>query len=81
MPRTRSTMDRAALEEAALEKVQAEAKKYRIPVTNDKFDLIEKIMSYIERQDAQELAQETPGSRSRRQERQTRKQQFNRKSR
>jgi len=55
MPRTRSVMSRAALEEATLERIQAEAKKYKIPVSDDKFDLIEKIMSHIERQEPQEL--------------------------
>jgi len=55
MPRTRSVISRAALEEATLERIQSEAKKYKIPISNDKFDLIEKIMSHIERQESQEL--------------------------
>jgi len=59
MPRTRAMLDRASLEEATLERLQAEARRYRLPVEGERSDLIDRIMSHIERVEAQDMIAET----------------------
>jgi len=65
MPRTRAALDRAALEEATLERLQAEARRYRLPIGGERGELIDRILSHIERLGAQDAVLEThsgPGS-------------------
>jgi len=59
MPRTRAMLDRAALEEATLERLQAEARRYRLPVGGERSELIDRILSHVERLGVQELVEET----------------------
>jgi len=59
MPRTCAMLDRASLEEATLDRLQAEARRYRLPVGGERSDLIDRIMSHIERMEAQEMIAET----------------------
>jgi len=62
MPRTRAMMDRASLEEATLDRLQAEARRYRLPIGGERSELIERILSHIERIEAQGMMVETPSA-------------------
>jgi len=57
MPRTRAMLDRTALEEATLERLQA--RRYCLPVGDERNDLIDRILSHVERLSAQDLVEET----------------------
>jgi len=59
MPRTRAMLDRASLEEASLDRLQAEARRYRLPVGGERSELIDRILSHIERIEAQGMMAET----------------------
>lgn len=50
-------MDRAALEEATVEQLRKEAKRYRLPSTGDRAELIDSIMSHFERHGPSDLLQ------------------------
>lgn len=49
MPRTRSTVNRNVLENATMEQLQKEARRYHLPVSGDRSTLIDTILSYLER--------------------------------
>jgi len=59
MPRTRAMLDRASLEEAFLDRLQAEARRYRLSVGGERSELIDRVLSHIERMEAQEMIAET----------------------
>jgi len=62
MPHTRAMLDRASLEEASLDRLQAEARRYRLPVGGERSELIDRILSHIETIEAQGMMAETPSA-------------------
>jgi len=43
MPLTRAMLDRVSLEEATLDRLQAEVRRYRLPVGRERSDLIDNV--------------------------------------